>query len=66
MRQWTVIARRNFPIWTISRRIVDRRKLKGGMIRWVVETPRNVEQLPLSRDLILSIATAEQRVGRAA
>ena len=59
MRRWELITGRDFPMWTISRSIVERRKLSGGRIRRVVEIPDNVRILPTGAGIISISAAGE-------
>ena len=65
MMQWELVTSRNFPIWTISRRIVERRKLRAGRIQWVVEIPDNVRILPTAAGIV-SVSAVDRPRGIAA
>lgn len=66
MRQWTLVTHRDFPIWRISRRIISRRKLRGGLIGWTVELPSQVEKLPAEVDVAVLVGPAEHELDEAA
>ncbi len=59
MSLWLVVAHEDFPIWVISRRILERKRLDGRRIQWLLEAGEYVAALPRSPRGIHSIEPAK-------
>ncbi len=66
MPWWRVVAHEDFPIWVISRRLLERKRLDDGRIQWLLEADEYVTLLPRSVRGIQSVepAVVDETVSR--
>jgi len=57
--RWIIVAHESFPIWNVVSKLVDRERLEGGRVKWLVDAPDYIQVIPRTPKGIISVEAAE-------
>lgn len=60
MAIWRVVAYREFPIWTVARRLIEKKRLDDVRVEWLVEAPETILYFPKSPKGIQEVRVAQE------